>query len=52
MKFKVYQYTIKDENGREITGMFTLKANAKHPEIVQELDAELIQIFEADQYRA
>lgn len=45
MKFKVYEYLIKDEI-QEFKGSFTLKENAKHPEIVKELNAKLVDEFE------
>lgn len=45
MKFKVYEYIIKDEF-QEFKGSFTLKENAKHSEIVKILKAHLVDVFE------
>ena len=45
MEFIRYEYYIKLDNGSLITGSFTLKVNAKHPEIVQKLKAWEVERF-------
>ena len=45
MKMLVYEYIIKDEK-QEIIASFTLKENAKHPEIVEQLKAHKVDEFE------
>lgn len=46
-KFIRYEYPIIEDDGTVIIGSFTLKANAKHPEIVKQLKAKKVQEFEA-----
>lgn len=47
MKYRVYEYIIKESDDSTIVGSFTLKENAKHPEVVEELDARLVDEFVA-----
>ena len=45
MKMLVYEYEIKEDNNNIIIGSFTIKENAKHPEIVKELKAHKVDEF-------
>lgn len=44
MEFIRYEYPIQNGNNH-YTGSFTLKADAKHPEIVEQLKAHEVQRF-------